>query len=679
MVYYPDGRVTYNIGTDRQYTLIVGTDPTKPDYGAIKHDNVYIYGDGNNITYEQKNDNKPQAPTTLILPDKVLSGTEWITVTKVEAYAFDDMFVQYNNGDGEPGNHLNANFTNLVIPSTIEEISTYTFGFSMGQGSTIICYAKTPPALAEDCVNNPFISSTYNYSILYVPAESIEAYKNATGWGTPKGTNGFYFQNIHPIATPTYVGNGNWDTESNWRTYVKNDDETYTEQYGVMPKDGEDVLIDGNVIIPNGYIVNAGSVSVSSGNNSSITNQDGGQLINTNAGLTVTMEKEITGYGDATAPTSWYTISSPIYPSVKAKDVKGLLSNEYDLYRYDEPTHFWDNIEDLNDLEGPQGNWETLDAGRGYLYANSNDITLEFTGVVNDMNTNYTLTRDAADGKLLGFHLVGNPFTHDIYMNAFTSDATLADGYYVLSSEGAWGAKLGSDEAIKPCQGVLINAAEEGNLTINKIVGNAATRSRANNEFLTISVANKNYEDVAYVSFNAINPLEKVSHHNNNIPMVYIPTEEAIYAIATMEDDVKEIPVAFEAKTMGQYTISVKAKNCEFESMNLVDRKTGEETNLLLEDYTFLATTTDNSERFIIRLNDNISDNEDFIFINNGEIIINKIEGKGVLQIFDVMGRYISHSEVSGSANISTEAFTNGVYIIRMTDDNGVKTQKVVL
>ena len=161
--------------------------------------------------------------------------------------------------------------------------------------------------------------------------------------------------------------------------------------------------------------------------------------------------------------------------------------------------------------------------------------------------------------------------------------------------------------------------------------------------------------------------------------MVYIPMEEAIYAIAAMEDDVKEIPVAFEAKTMGQYTISVKSENCEFENMYLVDRKTGVETNLLLEDYTFLATTTDNSERFIIRLNNNSSDNEDFIFINNGEIIINKIEGKGVLQIFDVMGRYISHSEVSGSANISTEAFTSGVYIIRMTDDNGIKTQKVVL
>ena len=399
--------------------------------------------------------------------------------------------------------------------------------------------------------------------------------------------------------------------------------------------------------------------------------------------MNVTLEKNIIGYGESTDPTSWYTISSPLFSSIKASSVVNLLENEYDLYRYDEPTHYWDNIEDLLDTikEGPHGNWETLDAGRGYLYANQEDVTLQFKGIANHIGGSYTLTRDVWDGVLIGFHLVGNPFTHDIYMNnAFNTDATLADGYYVLSSTGAWSAKLGSDEAIKPCQGVLINASTEGTLTINKKVGPAAqTRSRANNEFLTISVVNKNYEDVTYVSFDAITPLEKVNHQNKDIPMVYIPMEEAIYAIAAMEDDVKEIPVAFEAKTMGQYTISVKSENCEFESMYLIDRKTGVETDLLLEDYTFLATTTDNSERFTIRLNDNNSDNEDFIFINNGEIIINKIEGKGVLQIFDVMGRYISHSEVSGSANISTEAFTSGVYIIRMTDDNGIKTQKVVL
>lgn len=660
----PKGYVTYNKGEDNEYTLVARKEDGK---AIIIEDNVWTFGTGTGLSIELKRPNpyKPQADATLIIPEKILFDDNWVTVTEIEDYAFDTLFEYRNYDNFNPGDPLNKHFTNLIIPSTIEKVGTYTFGFPVE--TSIICFAPVPPEVTG---YPPFLKDTYKNAILYVPAPYVDAYKEAKGWGLPtdEADKDAYFVNILPIETPTFYIAGSWDNVNNW-----------VPDYG-YPDPGEDVIILADAKIEDGTVANVGRVDIISG---SITIADGGQLIHTNPGVSVTLEKKIIGYHGNTSPTSWYTISSPLYPSIESSTVENLLANDYDLYRYDEPTHYWDNIEDLLDTieEGPKGNWTKLDAARGYLYANNNDVTLKFKGVANHTGGTYNLTRDVWDGVLIGFHLVGNPFTHDIYMNnAFNTDATLADGYYVLSSTGAWSAKLGSDEAIKPCQGVLINASTEGTLTINKKVGPAAqTRSRANNEFLTISVANKNYEDVTYVSFDAITPLEKVNHQNKDIPMVYIPMEEAIYAIAAMGDDVKEIPVAFEAKTMGQYTISVKAENCEFESMYLVDRKTGVETDLLLEDYTFLATTTDNSERFTIRLNDNNSDNEDFIFINNGEIIINKIEGKGVLQIFDVMGRYISHSEVSGSANISTEAFTSGVYIIRMTDDNGIKTQKVVL
>lgn len=663
----PKGYVTYNKGEDNEYTLVARKEDGK---AIIMEDNVWTFGTGTGTSIELKrpNPHKPQADATLIIPEKILFDDNWVTVTEIEDYAFDTLFEYRNYDNFNPGDPLNKHFTNLIIPSTIEKVGTYTFGFPVE--TSIICFAPVPPEVTG---YPPFLKDTYKNAILYVPAPYVDAYKEAKGWGKPtdEADKDAYFVNILPIETPTFYIAGSWDNVNNW-----------VPDYG-YPDPGEDVIILADAIIEDNTVANVGRVDIISG---SITIADGGQLIHTNPGVSVTLEKEIIGYHGNTSPTSWYTISSPLYPSIESSTVENLLANDYDLYRYDEPTHYWDNIEDLLDTieEGPKGNWTKLDAARGYLYANNEDVTLKFKGVANHTGGTYTLTRDVWDGVLIGFHLVGNPFTHDIYMNnAFNTDATLADGYYVLSSTGAWSTKLGSDEAIKPCQGVLINASTEGTLTINKKVGPAVaqtqTRSRANNEFLTISVANKNYEDVTYVSFDAITPLEKVNHQNKDIPMVYIPMEEAIYAIAAMKDDVKEIPVAFEAKTMGQYTISVKAENCEFESMYLIDRKTGVETDLLLEDYTFLATTTDNSERFTIRLNDNSSDNEDFIFINNGEIIINKIEGKGVLQIFDVMGRYISHSEVSGSANISTEAFTSGVYIIRMTDDNGIKTQKVVL
>ena len=680
--YNGDGSITYNKGEENEYTLIAKKINNTTAY--IKQDNVKVNATGD--YYWRFDQNKPHAETILTIPEKILFGDEWITITKIEDFAFSDKCDLSEDGRQvfEPGNPLNSNFTGVIIPSTITEIGTYTFGFTIEE--YVICFAKTPPALSETTVNNPFYKNTYDNVILYVPAESIEAYRNALGWGAPfMGGDEYYFKNIYPITMPTYVekekDNLIWDNANNWRTYVKIDDDNYEERYGVMPEKGVDVLIDGNVRITNGCEANVGAVHIITG---SITIADGGQLIHTNAGVNVTLEKEIIGYHESTSPTSWYTISSPLFNSVKASSVINLLEYDYDLYRYDEPTHYWDNIEDPEgEGGGPVGAWETLDAARGYLYANQKDVTLQFKGIANHIGGNYNLTRDAWDGVLLGFHLVGNPFTHDIYMNnAFDTEATLADGYYILSNTGAWGANLGSNTPIEPCQGVLIKAMTEGTLTINKKVGpatEAQTRSRSKDEFIAISVANKNYEDKAYVSFNAENPLEKVNHQNKDIPMVYIPMEEDNYAIATMDNDVKEIPVAFEAKTMGQYTIAATAENCEFKNMYLVDRLTGIETNLLLESYTFMATTTDNSKRFIIKLSNNDLDTENFIFINNNEMIINNIEGKGVLQIFDVMGRYISHTEVSGSANISTEAFTSGVYIIRMTDDNGVKTQKVVL
>ena len=64
---------------------------------------------------------------------------------------------------------------------------------------------------------------------------------------------------------------------------------------------------------------------------------------------------------------------------------------------------------------------------------------------------------------------------------------------------------------------------------------------------------------------------------------------------------------------------------------------------------------------------------------NNGEIIIDSIEGKGVVRIYDMLGRPISEYGVTESARIPTSAFANGLYIIQMSDDNGVKVQKVVI
>ena len=379
-------------------------------------------------------------------------------------------------------------------------------------------------------------------------------------------------------------------------------------------------------------------------------------------GVTVTLTKSIDPY-DLENELGWYTISAPFATDFAYNGDE----DEYTLFRYDEKTATWENHK-AHEYFG-------LELGRGYLYANlpGNDLTLE--GVANVDKYTTSLTYESAAEELKGNHLLGNPYTFDITGNHLAGD--IEGGFYQMAGNGAWVPnELTAEIAVG--EGFLVQANSATDFAINK----TATEPRsADNGSLQINVANDVYSDVAYVSFNEGVGLSKISHQNANIPMVYVPVENNDYAIAYLGENVEEVPFSFEAKTMGTYTISVKAQNCEFSTMTLVDRFTGVETNLLFEDYSFVAKSSDNSDRFILRLSRGTTnlEEEHFAYINNNGLIINNASGNATLQIFDVMGRPVSSHNVSGNANIAMESLTNGVYILRLIDDNNVRIQKVVI
>ena len=422
--------------------------------------------------------------------------------------------------------------------------------------------------------------------------------------------------------------------------------------------------------------------------NGSITIEEGGQLYCETARGEVTVRKEIIGYAgqqttDNGQQTSWYTIASPLKDVTSTSSVSGLLTTEsdYDFYRYDESTHTWQNAKPG---EGST-NFQTIEPGRGYLYANAENTTLEFKGNINTEDVNYTLT--AQSEVLNGFHLVGNPYTHDISFNHLSADAELANGYYVLNGEGAWGATLGNEgDVIKVGQGALIKTTSDGTLTIGKelrATSNEQKRNgsklKAQSSKLTISVSNSTYSDKAFVVFDKGVGLDKINHENENIPLLYIPQGDTDYAIAMMDENVSEIPVSFEAMTMGQYTISLQQENCDFEELYLLDKETGEKVNILEEDYTFMATTADNAERFVL-LKDNgqqTTDNSHFAYVSGEDLIISV---EGAVQIIDVMGRIIYSNDVtSDNSRIDVSGFDNAAYIVRVVNEEGVKVQKLIV
>ncbi|MBR4156294.1 MAG: chitobiase/beta-hexosaminidase C-terminal domain-containing protein [Bacteroidales bacterium] len=408
--------------------------------------------------------------------------------------------------------------------------------------------------------------------------------------------------------------------------------------------------------------------------------KDGSQLVHNSKGVLATLEKVIEGY-EATDG-AWYTISSPIVGNVNVSAIEGLMptTNNYDLYRYDEPSSIWQNVKDANN------EFTTLDSGRGYLYANENDCILSFAGQLNSEDVSCYLNK-TDDISLSGFNLIGNPFPHNIYIGAGAAidDADLADGYYTLSNSGAWGAKISEKTPIAPCQSVLVKTTKAGELKIKK-TNSVSSRKSVDAEIIAVNVSNNNHEDVAYISFNGRVGLEKINHQNDNIPMIYIPVDDKNYAIAMLDATVKDIPISFVTKTMGEYTISVSSKLQQFDNIYLVDKLTGDITNMLLDDYTFIATSNDNVERFELKLYnynsiDEINNNDDFVYVHNNELIINEVSKKAIVQIFDMMGREVLRLDncVNEKMCVSTDIFKTGIYIVRKLDNKQTQVQKITV
>ena len=395
---------------------------------------------------------------------------------------------------------------------------------------------------------------------------------------------------------------------------------------------------------------------------------NGGQLYHNIVGINATVKKTFT---PQTEQFYWNTISAPIVGGATIP-----TNATHDLYRYDEVEQEWEYYQDADGV-----GFSTLELGRGYLYAaGKEDITVELNGVLNVNDVEFLLSYTEGN-ELAGFNMIGNPFTHNINDSHF-SGATLSEGYYVIGKNGEWLAQYG-ESIIEPMQSVLVQAsATNSSVIINKQAA-AATRN-VSNESLRIDVTGSNCQDVAYVSFNKGIGLDKISHNNSTSALLYITNKGKNYAVATMSKDVTEIPVAFKAMTMGEYTISVTAQNCEFETLYLIDRLTGKKVNLNMESYSFVATSNDNTNRFVLTTVVETLDIEDnkaeaFVYINNDEIIINNIQGHAQLNIIDMMGRQAARYDVFESAVISTSSLERGVYLIQMTDANGIRTQKILV
>ena len=430
------------------------------------------------------------------------------------------------------------------------------------------------------------------------------------------------------------------------------------------------------------YVVESGSVleigSLSTVNPSNLIIEDGAQLICSSPDVQVNVQKNILAYADAMEKNGWYTIASPVTGEIASSS--NLLSPDFDLFFFRETvvTKEWRNY------KNPENNFTGFESGRGYLYANSNDLCVNLKGTLNTETATYAMTyTDSRPDDLKGFALIGNPYAHNIKKGSdgAIDDARLATGYYTLTHSGIWETHT-DDDLIAPCQGILIQTSVAGDLTINGVAASSSRGAKAEGR-LAIAVEGEQGCDKAFVYFNEGIGLNKIAHFGD-APMLYLRQNAKNYAIAhyAADETVGEIPVFFQSSENGKYTISVANNGIEFDYLHLVDNLTGEDLDLMVASANsanciFTAKPSDYAARFklVYQLHhDDETSAGNFCYFADGRLVIPFIEGESALQIIDMTGHIVSNHSVKGSCNQPLNLST-GVYVVRMGD----RMQKIVV
>ena len=389
----------------------------------------------------------------------------------------------------------------------------------------------------------------------------------------------------------------------------------------------------------------------------------------------------------------YHLITSPIADPIRPNAENGFITTgTFDLYRFNQAANLeWENWKQTGDHYH-----FNLESGRGYLYANQAGTTLTFSGTPYAGNGEVTLnySTDNPNENMRGWNLIGNPFN---------TAATLSNKpFYRMNTLGTE-IIAAENNTVEAMEGIFVIAETDGETVTFTAPQRSPQRGDDGEASIVLNLSQNDGAviDRAIVRFGEGQTLPKFQIHKNSTK-IYIPKDGKDYAVVSVGRDAMhclpaEIPIHFKATENGVYTLTVsESLNSKFLILNLIDNLTGADVDLLASNdgdathcvstaYTFTAKTTDYANRFKLVFstieNDNESDNDNFAFISNGEIVITGIEDAcdASIQVIDRLGHVLVCRDAPRASNISTAGMTPGVYVLRLINGNEIKTQKIVV
>ncbi len=347
-------------------------------------------------------------------------------------------------------------------------------------------------------------------------------------------------------------------------------------------------------------------------------------------------EYDLSIEGHSTGSGGWNLIASPLVTDVAPADVDNMLNDVYDLYRFDGSC---EGAEWRNFKNSANNGFTTLSFGHGYLYANSNNVTLQFVGPK-------SVAEDSDRSKIV----------------LSSGQVNAMEGIFVEYSETLTGVTF-----TKATGGARAFGSPMVNIDLRDAEGRLLDRARL-----------RTGEGAS------MGKLDILSDPNR----LYFRLDDEDYAMVRVNGE-GEMPLNFDAAQDGSFTLSVKVEGMDMGYLHLVDNLTGADVDLLATStgsestYTFTAKTTDYASRFRLVFSENGGSSTgsaatNFAYISNGNIVITNAGANAMLQVIDVMGRVIV--SVGGHTRcITTSGIPAGVYVLRLVSGDDVKVQKIII
>ena len=511
-------------------------------------------------------------------------------------------------------------------------------------------------------------------------------------------------------------GDNQWGTATNWES--GNVPTSYTD---VNILNGQSIQAGvSTTALANSIVVNNGgsltidqtsSVTVSDDftNNGTVSLNSGGSLIVNGNSL-----GDIT-YNRSLATTNWYLVSSPVLGETYDDayvTANGIASgtqntNSRGIGPYVTTDDSWDYM--------LAGETATFSAGTGYSFKRSSTGDVSFTGTLNVDNSGVDVAL-SSDGNR--FNLLGNPYTSHIASATFLANEGAVSETQTLwvwdqgSGSGAYEVKTLADAmVIAPAQGFFVKANAAGG-TFNFAESNQTSsggsfqRSDTRPEiYLTISDQTDAREakiyyiedmttgfDVGYEGelFNGVsNPLAIYTH-------LVADSEGKNYQVQSLPPNNYEnmiVPLGINAEAGTAITINASTNNFPSEINIYLEDKQDNSFTLLEADSNFSFTPENNLDgigRFYLHTTSGALSSDDFAINNNISMytssndnirIVGIQNGNATVQLYTILGKEILKNSFTGSGinDIKVNDIPRGIYIVKLTTENGTLNRKIII